>query len=230
MGDKYELTLEGEVLLESNELLITDPCYLVDFEWDELNRLTDEPFSRLLKLSIERGKAFRKGVHTVLEKAKFLRKNFKKLSDKKIEKKLDYFDEIMKNLDKKKIELDKSIKEARKEKILSPPYLARSNGHVVLTNLIGDGCYPVIQKPRSLQIVYNFWLNPDGSLVKSKLEGKLLGRAYVDSGHHIVIDSSRVKVKEDISPKIYTRVKLPNGVYTCKFIEDNYKLSIRKTK
>lgn len=65
-------------------------------------------------------------------------------------------------------------------------------------------------------------------LDESRLPGKLLGSSAVDTARQIIVDPIHVKISEDIKPELYVFLSVSPGAYSCRFIQNNDALEIRR--
>jgi len=119
---------------------------------------------------------------------------------------------------------------------LTPPYIGQEENYVLFRNPIGDGGYPVVKTQKRFYVMFDYPIKNVGKggfmLDENRLinGGRLIGISGVDSGIQILIDPSHVVIPEHALPENYCRFNVPKGIYTCKFIESGYTLSIKRTK
>ena len=131
--------------------------------------------------------------------------------------------------------ITKQLSKQRKVPRLFPPYLFQFPGYVLFRNKISDGDYPVVKTRRRLYIIHNIPIkSKDGKSFEcdtSRLEGEVLGWSSVDGGLQVVTDAEGAgRIFPSIASNAYCTIEVPKGSYVCHFVENGWKLSIRKIR
>ena len=213
-----ELVLEGKVEAKSGKLLIIDPCYLEDFDWDSIDKIDDErdkTWMNILDAETEASKKYTAALKLDQdlsdEELVIVAKSFSQASEEYMEA-------------SEKIKLAKD--DLRKIPSFIPPYLVQSDNFLAIRNGIGDGLYPVTRTSDGFNLVFNFPMR-NGVANKKRLGGQFVGNSAVDSATQVISDLNRFKIKPILHRDSYCVIE-GNGLYICKFIDDNDALSIRK--
>ncbi len=222
MNDCKSLVLEGRISTHSGKLLIIDPCYLRNFNYDKAMDRLNEPLDSYME---ERPKQECALLDKLAENVRNMNRIVEGESSpgerRGILRKVAH--------DTKAYQLFKKRKPRRPK--MSPPYLLQEQLFVLFHNPIGDGYYPITQTDQRIYVVFNYPLKPSekgAKLDESRLEGKLVGRSMVDSGTQIITDSENFKIQSDVHPENYSLVEVPKGFYRCRFIRESSQLSIRE--
>lgn len=222
MACSNRLVLEGKISTHSGRLLIIDPCYLSNFDYDKAVNRLDEPLNLLMeKRSDQECSLLDKLIESIKEMERIVESSPEE--QREILRRLDHDSKAYQTFKRRKLKRPK----------ISPPHLLQEQLFVAFRNPIGDGFYPITQTDRRIYVVFDYPLKPVGrdgaELDESRLEGKLVGRSAVDTGIQVITDPDNFKVKSEIYPKLYSLIEVPNGSYACRFIRENLQLSIRKT-
>ena len=224
------LTLEGRVSCESGKLLIIDPCYLEGFdlrEYESYDKEYERKEFEILKAQCEASPETRS--------PKDLPKNPSESDLKEyLESSKSWLKEMTASLKTRK-ELDKRRAELHETSFLRPPYVVQTQNYILFRNGIGDGHYPVIQRPRSHHLIFNYPINSRGYTDKTKLDGKLVGHSCVDSASQMIIDPIKSgalkKIGSNVNKQAYCILGVEKGDYSFNFFgksKDGYEgLSIK---
>ena len=221
-----KLTKFANVVSESGELLIIDPCYIEDFDREIFYNMDDKRFLGLLNL---RGMVEHAKIENLLDNTRKLFECVKTDDD------LDKFEktEVV-----EKYKQDRHLKRLKKRKRnllrqpdTCPPYIGQDDRYVIFHNTIGDGFYPIVQTEQDIRIIFNYPTKAVGKtgfdLDEERLHGTLLGRSAVYSATQIIIDPAYAKL-DGIRPDLYCKLNPGKGKYSCRFLDENYSMSIKK--
>ncbi|MBI5803792.1 hypothetical protein HY450_00945 [Candidatus Pacearchaeota archaeon] len=130
--------------------------------------------------------------------------------------------------------IDEKLRQEAQNKVrarphLRPPYIAEIDGHLVFRNNIGDGNYPIIRSEEGVRIVFNYPIR-SGLLDRNRLGGKLIGFNNTESGVHVITNPEIVEITLGVKGSLYCVMQLSRGVYSCRFVNNNGELSIRRLK
>ncbi|MBI4450827.1 hypothetical protein HY642_02545 [Candidatus Woesearchaeota archaeon] len=220
---KLFMTLDGRVTISSGKMLIIDPCYVqdVDFDWFEQFELFIPFTPEGRELEKLEGKLM-KQYHAHTEYVRKLLDAYSAGKPKPEPPNLPAFEEIRKRKEK----LDEKIAQIRREWKCSPPHFIQGNGRIYFNTLVGDGLYPVSRSGEEHVVDLNRWGATPG----------VLGLAAVDAIKMMVSDSKGVTIDDSNSTfkgyddakayGVYCELVVPNGVYKCAYTEGNEKVRI----
>lgn len=225
MNDELRLTLEGRVKINSGKLLVIDPAYLADFDWQQYERVENALDARFLELLEDEVEIIKTGSDIICLMSE--------LSDEEVVETLPFLSNAL----HENVMRGKMLKAKRKTleamPSLVPPFIAEGADYVLFHNRIGDGYYPVLQDGKRFHIRFNYPLREKGGkmkLDKSRLDGKLVGRSAVDSATQIITDFYNFSIKDSISPELYCCIDVMSGSYACLFVDQNDALIVRKVQ
>ncbi|MDO8508808.1 MAG: hypothetical protein Q7S27_03940 [Nanoarchaeota archaeon] len=222
-SQNIRLTLEGKVLIKSEKMLIIDPCYLEkDYSQplDDLENLYDASEIKLLDeeeriMKKTNSRTYLKMIDNVLKEAKEKGKLTKKT--------MESIKEMEDNLKKYAIErqnIEEKIKQLRKSSSMILPNIAQTDNYIFFANPIGDGSFPIVKNKKGIYIIF-------GDQPKT-LRGRTLGYSGVESATQVIADPADIEIKKEVSRDLYAIINVSNGLYECKFINNNDALSITK--